>query len=278
METLDQALARYKQQKNEEQYFKRFPVGLKLPTDLYLKDPLEAIEIIRNRLKYVEDKYADLVVGKDLLLELLSEDLELRGAYKYQFLIHKDQRIIMNFGQMWEELVTQYHEKYLKGKGWQVDNNNKAHYSGDGFEYIPFQDEDELEKIKNAYSEYLDDRNFQSFSEGLEFYLEQKNMTKFQLAMEMDVTPAYVTNIIKERERITPRLVVRIAIAMHLQPRFSKKLMRLAGYDISLNKEYLIYDLLLDHHYNESLEYCDAIIDVLADKDEKKKLKLINTK
>lgn len=59
--------------------------------------------------------------------------------------------------------------------------------------------------------------------------------------------------------------IIAVCIALHLEPRYSKDLLRKAGVDLSCTREdHGAYQLLLDLYYNESVRDCNILLDAVG--------------
>jgi len=100
-----------------------------------------------------------------------------------------------------------------------------------------------------------------NFSKKLIFHMKRKNCTVEKLAEKALIGVRTIQRIRNDEDYpITMENVVAICIGLQLHPIFSKDLIEKAGLKFKCSEKHIIYELILDSCYNESIHYCNEIL------------------
>ena len=201
-----------------------------------------------------DDPHHGELLDRQQLLELLKNNQDFKGKYKSGYYSYKNGHL------------------YVK---------NRIHTEGKDLRFLagmsghPLLSAEELKDIKRDLVAYQSKKSFEDFYEAADYFMKDRKVTQLMMAQEMNVSAAYISRILNKKETLTINLIVCFSLILKLSPYYSKKLLSLAGFSIEDNPKYSLYLLLLNEHYNASLEYCDAIIDALSDDEERGEYRLI---
>lgn len=195
-------------------------------------------------------------MSKQDLLELLHNNVEFREKYKSGYYSYLRGKVVVKSKILWSRRYLRYLKIHKRGAAYKMTDG----------QYKAFQ-----EKLVD-YSEH---KYFDDFYSAVNYFMKQRNVTQLMIAQDMNVSTPYISRIMNQKETLTINLVVCFCIVLKLSPYYSRKLLSLAGFNIEDNKKYALYLLILNEHYNESLQYCDEIIDILAEAHEKQEFRLV---
>lgn len=201
-----------------------------------------------------KDPYHGKLFDRDQLLELIKNDSDFKGKYLSGYYCYKGDKL------------------FVKNKVRIIEG---SFISAGTFPVGPTLSAAAIQKLTKDYKTYHVKRSFNDFYEAVDYFMKDRKVTQLMIAQEMNVSAAYISRILNKRETLTVNLVVCFSLILKLSPYYSKKLLSLAGFTIEDNPKYSLYLLLLNEHYNASLEYCNAIVDALSSDNEKDEYRLI---
>ena len=208
--------------------------------------------------RLINDPFHNKRMESDVLLAFLKQDERFRTRYRDGFYTYKSGYVQASHPE------DRFKKVYLPPRRW-----HSLARKGSRF------DSRTVSHMRTSLSNYSDHKYFLDFYAALAYFMKQKNVTQLMIAQEMNVSTTYISRIINKKETLTVNLVVCFCIILKLSPYYSRRLLSLAGFNIEENRKYSLYLLILNEHYNESLQYCDEIIDVLATDEEKREFKLV---
>jgi len=135
--------------------------------------------------------------------------------------------------------------------------------------------EEKLNEIKRDLANYKERITFNDFYEALDYYMDKRGTTQLMIAQEMNVSAPYINKLVNKKVTLTVNLVVCLCLILKLSPYYSRKLLSLAGFSIEDNPRYTLYLMLINEHWNASLEFCNELIEILCDEDEMDEYRLI---
>ena len=202
-------------------------------------------------------------------LDLLSKDPVIKERYKSGHYIYYKEMICVR-GAVILESDLEFDD--VSGiYRWKDEPKKKGNL---GYAYYKMPEE-MIRELNLTKKTYKDHKQFEDFYDAIRYFIKLRNTNQTAIALELNVSPGYISNVMNRREALSVRLIVAMMIILHVSPYYSKKILSLAGFSVEESPKYLVYHILLNEHYTASLEYCDAVIDVLCTEEERKELKLI---